>query len=133
MAPLTPLHQFDLPGTVTVFSKTTCSHCKKAKELLTSKNQARLVVIQLDEAPSSTREFMLARTDNAKTVPQIFFNDVWIPGGAANLANLDAEGQLDALMLQHLSAPAHPDSPVVAAAFNPLAELQSALMEEMAF
>jgi len=101
-----------LVGTVTVFSKTTCKYCKRAKELLSSKALENVHVLQLDELDASVRAWMLEHTEEAKTVPQIFFNDTWIPGGASNLETLQADGLLDAKLAEMLSEPLRSDSPL---------------------
>jgi len=95
-----------LPGLVTIFSKTTCGHCKKAKELLSTKASfVRVNVLQLDELDPGVREWMLENTEQAKTVPQIFLNDEWLPGGASNLLSLEEKGILNELLHSKLAQP----------------------------
>ena len=53
---------FPLPGTITIFSKTTCVHCAKAKALLLTKGAAHLSILQLDELDPTVRGWMLEHT-----------------------------------------------------------------------
>lgn len=99
------------PGTVTVFTRTTCSHCISTKELLESKpkitNVRYVVIDEYPEGPGreAVRDLLQRLTKNeAKSVPQIFFNGRWVPGGNANLQALQQSGVLDDIMAEMLSA-----------------------------
>ena len=43
-------------------------------------------------------------------MPQVFFNDEWIPGGASNLTSLEESQLLDELLRTKLSLPLAADS-----------------------
>ena len=88
-------------GRITVFSTSTCPHCKRAKGLLTSKGW-EYVEVSLSDYPEK-RTAMLQLADKL-SVPQIFFNEKHL-GGASELAALDEQGQLDALYEEMAAAP----------------------------
>lgn len=65
---------------IVVFSKTTCSYCKKAKELLdNSEFKYKLVEIDLDLNKDQLKEELITKT-NMKTVPNIFIDGKSIGG-----------------------------------------------------
>ena len=80
---------------VEIYTKLLCGYCHRAKWLLKSKG------VEFTEYDISLggpkREEMLARKPDARTVPQIFIDDVAI-GGSDDLARLDREGKLDGLL-----------------------------------
>ncbi len=80
---------------VEIYTKWTCGFCHRAKKLLESKG------IAFEEYDISMggpkREEMMQRKPDARTVPQIFINDQPI-GGSDDLAALEREGKLDALL-----------------------------------
>ena len=80
---------------VEIYSKKTCPHCDRAKQLL-DKKSIFYVEIKVDENPEDL-ELMLLRTQGRKTVPQIFINDRLI-GGCDDLYALDQAGKLDKLL-----------------------------------
>jgi glutaredoxin len=62
---------------IIVWSKTTCSNCTQAKELLRSKS------IEFEERNIETdwtKEQLLEAVPTARTVPQIFLDDNYIGG-----------------------------------------------------
>jgi len=67
----------------TMYTKTTCSFCVAAKELLNSKNLSYLE--KNIEVPENRSE-LLSRLPEVKTVPQIYLNDKYI-GGYDSLVN----------------------------------------------
>mmetsp|Transcript_39607 Transcript_39607/g.77937 ORF Transcript_39607/g.77937 Transcript_39607/m.77937 type:complete len:496 (+) Transcript_39607:98-1585(+) len=77
-------------GRITVFSLSTCPHCKKAKSMLTD-HDLPFTDISLSEYPEK-RNDMLKAADRL-TVPQIFFNDKHI-GGNAELEALFSSGEI---------------------------------------
>ena len=83
---------------VEIYTWSTCPFCHRAKHLLDSKNTDYIeYVIDGDEA---ARDAMVKRgSDGKRSVPQIFINDVHI-GGSNALAQLEAQGKLDALLMQ---------------------------------
>ena len=80
---------------VEIYTKWTCGFCHRAKKLLESKGVA------FEEYDISMggpkREEMMQRKPDARTVPQIFINDQPI-GGSDDLAALEREGKLEALL-----------------------------------
>ncbi|KAF6028836.1 hypothetical protein EB796_012821 [Bugula neritina] len=65
-------------GRVLVYSLTGCAHCKAAKHTLTTLN-VPFTDVSIDQYDSSVRQEVKERTGKS-TVPQIFFNDVYIGG-----------------------------------------------------
>ena len=83
---------------VEIYTWSTCPFCRRAKQLLDSKNIDYIeYVIDGDE---QAREAMVQRgSDGKRSVPQIFINDLHV-GGSDALHQLEAEGQLDILLVQ---------------------------------
>jgi len=79
----------------------TCGFCFAAKRLLASKGVS-INEIDVNEVPQK-REEMVKRAQGARTVPQIFIDDIHI-GGCTELYDLNAAGNLDKLLL--INAPA---------------------------
>lgn len=80
---------------VEMYSKAWCPFCVRAKSLLKKKG---VEIIEYDITMGGPkREEMMQRKPDAMTVPQIFINDQAI-GGSDDLAVLDREGKLDALL-----------------------------------
>ena len=80
---------------VTIYSKKVCPFCVKAKGLLKSKGvDFKEVSIETSE---ENRAEMLAKSNGAMTVPQIFIDDLHV-GGCDDLFALDAKGELDGLL-----------------------------------
>jgi len=80
---------------VEIYSKMYCGYCYRAKRLLDSKGVA-YVEYDITLGGEKRRE-MLDRKPDAMTVPQIFIDDVAI-GGSDELAALERDGKLDALL-----------------------------------
>lgn len=80
---------------VEIYTKFACPYCVRAKHLLDDKGVA------YDEYDvtmgGSQRDEMLARAPGARTVPQIFINDVPI-GGSDDLYALDRQGKLNDML-----------------------------------
>lgn len=80
---------------VEIYTKFACPYCVRAKHLLDGKG--------VDYAEhditmgGARRDEMLKRAPGARTVPQIFIDDVAI-GGSDDLGELEYEGTLDALL-----------------------------------
>ena len=75
---------------VTLYVSDWCPYCRRAKELLSTKN---IAFTQIDvEEQAKFREEMMARS-NRRTVPQIFIGDRHV-GGCDDLFALDASGEL---------------------------------------
>ncbi len=80
---------------ITVYSKSYCPYCKRAKMLLTSKGVS-FNEIEITDNPHLTAQ-MIERSGRA-TVPQIFIGDTHV-GGSDDLFALDAAGGLDPLLI----------------------------------
>jgi glutaredoxin 3 len=80
---------------IEIYTKWTCGYCARAKALLEKKGAAfDEYDISMDPAK---REEMIQRSGGRMTVPQIFFGDTHI-GGSDDLAALESQGKLDALL-----------------------------------
>ncbi|MDG5751208.1 glutaredoxin 3 [Qipengyuania sp. XHP0211] len=80
---------------VTIYTKFGCGYCVRAKRLLDEKG-----VDYTDHditMGGPKRAEMLERAPNARTVPQVFIGDTHV-GGSDDLAALEREGKLDALL-----------------------------------
>lgn len=84
---------------ITIYTKSTCGYCARAKELLRQKGAA-FTEISVDGDPAGQRA-MAAKANGRSTVPQIFIGDTHV-GGCDDLYGLERAGRLDAL----LAAPA---------------------------
>lgn len=80
--------------TITVYTKRSCPCCVRAKQLLTRKG-VRFEEIDA-ERDDALRAWLVERTGQM-TVPQIFAGDRPL-GGFSDLAALDREGKLDAIL-----------------------------------
>lgn len=80
---------------VEIYTKFLCPFCTRAKKLLADKG------VQFEEYDITMggpkRAEMLDRAKGGSTVPQIFINDAHV-GGSDDLAALDRQGKLDALL-----------------------------------
>ena len=80
---------------VEIYTKMFCGFCVRAKRLLDSKG---VDYTEYDVTMGGAkRDEMMARRPDARTVPQIFIDDVAI-GGSDELAALEREGKLDSLL-----------------------------------
>lgn len=80
---------------IEIYTKAWCPYCTRAKRLLSSKDAAFEEVDITMGGPK--RAEMIDRAGGRTTVPQVFIDGRHI-GGSDDLAALDAEGQLDALL-----------------------------------
>ena len=80
---------------VTIYTKFGCGFCYRAKRLLDEKGVDYTEHDITMGGPK--REEMLERAPMARTVPQIFIGDTHV-GGSDDLAALEREGKLDALL-----------------------------------
>lgn len=80
---------------IEIYTKAFCGYCARAKALLDSKG------VDYEEFDLTMggprREEMIQRADGRTTVPQIFIDGTHI-GGSDDLAALEREGRLDALL-----------------------------------
>jgi glutaredoxin 3 len=80
---------------VTIYTKSTCVYCARAKALLTSKNVA-YEEISVD-GDVAKQEEMTKRANGGWTVPQIFIGTKHV-GGCDDLHALERAGELDPLL-----------------------------------
>jgi len=80
---------------IEIYTTPTCPYCVAAKRLLNEKKKD-FTEFNVSGDPGK-REEMMSRANGRRTVPQIFIEDEHI-GGADDLYQLDAEGQLDTLL-----------------------------------
>jgi len=80
---------------VEIYTKMGCPYCVRAKSLLNSKGAAFEEYDITMGGPK--RAEMLERSNGGWTVPQIFIDDAHV-GGSDDLAELEREGRLDALL-----------------------------------
>ena len=80
---------------VTVYTKPGCPYCARALRLLQSKD-ADVTEIVASRDPAVKAE-MVQRSNGKATFPQVFIGDRHV-GGSDDLAALDREGKLDALL-----------------------------------
>ena len=80
---------------VLIYTKSYCSYCHAAKELLRRKG---IVFTEIDIShDAKARAEMLAQSNGASTVPQIFIGSTHV-GGCDDLYALDRAGRLDPLL-----------------------------------
>jgi len=70
---------------ITVYSKNNCPFCDRAVALLESKG-IEFKTIKIEDTPDA-REFLV--NQGLRSVPQIFKDDVLLPGGYQGLAGKD--------------------------------------------
>ncbi len=80
---------------VLMYTTRVCPYCQMALHLLEKKG-VEVEKVRVDEDAARRRE-MKERLPGATTVPQIFIGDRHI-GGYRELAQLDAQGELDTLL-----------------------------------
>ena len=80
---------------VTIYTKSTCGYCARAKALLTSKH-VEFEEISVD-GDYAKQEEMTKRANGGWTVPQIFIGSQHV-GGCDDLYALERIGKLDALL-----------------------------------
>ena len=81
--------------TVEIYTKFGCPYCVRAKHLLDSKG---VKYAEYDVTMGGAkRAEMVSRSPGARTVPQVFIDDVAM-GGSDDLRALDSQGRLDALL-----------------------------------
>lgn len=80
---------------VLIYTGLACSFCERAKRLLLDKN-VEFEEINIGLLPEQRIE-MLKKTGGARTVPQIFIDDLHV-GGCDDLYALERRGTLDDLL-----------------------------------
>ncbi|WP_341502350.1 glutaredoxin 3 [Gallaecimonas sp. GXIMD4217] len=82
---------------ITIYTKTGCPYCERAKALLGAKGQAFEEIC--NDNNQERRQHMLELTDGQSyTVPQIFINGQHI-GGCSDLEALETSGKLGELLV----------------------------------
>jgi len=80
---------------VKIYTTVYCGFCARAKELLKGKGVAfEEIDVTGDDA---SREKLVELSGGLRTVPQIFIGEVHV-GGYTDLARLESDGKLDALL-----------------------------------
>lgn len=80
---------------ITIYGKNYCPYCVFAKDLLEQMNVAYEYIDMTEDSLLQTQVF--EKACGAKTVPQIFFGDVYI-GGFSELKECYEKGELQALL-----------------------------------
>lgn len=80
---------------VTIYTKFGCGYCHRAKRLLDDKGVSYTEHDITMGGPK--RDEMMERAPKARTVPQIFIGERHV-GGSDDLASLERNGKLDALL-----------------------------------
>lgn len=80
---------------IDIYSSGFCGFCYRAKALLKGRGVA-FNEIDVDTTPGARQE-MMQRTGGSTSVPQIFIDGVHV-GGSEELAALDRDGGLDAML-----------------------------------
>jgi len=81
---------------VKIYTTPTCPYCMQAKMLLKNKGQA-FEEVNMYDVTTEERQALAQKTNNYRTVPQIFIGDNFI-GGYDQLASLERQGKLDGLL-----------------------------------
>jgi glutaredoxin 3 len=79
---------------IEIYTKSYCTYCQRAKDLLRSKN-VRFTEYDVTDDPEGQQE--MRRRSGRTTVPEIFIDDRLI-GGCDDLMALEANGALDRLL-----------------------------------
>jgi len=83
-------------GQTEIYTKSYCSYCHRAKELLSIKD---IPFVEYDVTSDAPLEKQMRERSGRHTVPQIFINDKHI-GGCNELFALDESGGLDPILRQ---------------------------------
>lgn len=81
---------------VKVYTTPICPYCSNAKQLLKSKGVA-YEEIGMHDMSSDERRALMQKTNNYRTVPQIFVGDTFV-GGFDELNQFNQQGKLDELL-----------------------------------
>lgn len=82
---------------IIMYTKDYCPFCVNAKSLLARKGK-EVIEINVENNAQLLSE-MLTKSNGARTVPQIFINDLHI-GGFDDMVKLDEMGELDQLLAE---------------------------------
>lgn len=81
---------------VTLYTTPTCPYCMRAKMLLDNK-AVDFEEISYHSLSNDDRQALAQKTNNYRTVPQIFIGETFI-GGYDQLATLERSGKLDTML-----------------------------------
>ncbi|WP_367103902.1 glutaredoxin 3 [uncultured Psychrobacter sp.] len=81
---------------VKVYTTPICPYCSNAKKLLDNKG-VNYEEIGMHDMSSDERRALMQKTNNYRTVPQIFIGDDFI-GGFDELNQMNQQGKLDELL-----------------------------------
>ena len=81
---------------VKVYTTPICPYCSNAKKLLQSKGVS-FEEIGMHDMTSGERRALMQKTNNYRTVPQIFIGDTFV-GGFDELNQFNQQGKLDELL-----------------------------------
>lgn len=81
---------------IVIYTKATCPYCIRAKQILNSKG-VNFTEIDMPTISDEERTALAEKTNNYRTVPQIFIGEKFI-GGCDDLSKLDRNGELDTLL-----------------------------------
>lgn len=81
---------------VKVYTTAVCPYCNNAKQLLKSKG-VEFQEIGFQTLSNEERQELAQKTNNYRTVPQIFIGDIFV-GGFNELNNLNQQGKLDDML-----------------------------------
>ena len=81
---------------VKIYTTPSCPYCVRAKMLLNNKGVS-FEEVSMYDVSSEERQQLAQKTNNYRTVPQIFINDRFI-GGYDQIASLERQGELDAML-----------------------------------
>ena len=81
---------------VKVYTTPICPYCSSSKQLLKSKG-VDYEEIGMHDSSSAERQELMKKTNNYRTVPQIFIGDAFI-GGFDELNKLNQQGKLDDML-----------------------------------
>ena len=81
---------------VKIYTTPSCPYCVRAKMLLNNKGVS-FEEVSMYDVSSEERQQLAQKTNNYRTVPQIFINNRFI-GGYDQLASLERQGELDAML-----------------------------------
>jgi len=85
-----------MTASVKVYTTPICPYCSNAKKLLQTKG-VDFEEIGMHDMTSEERQALMKKTNNYRTVPQVFVGDTFI-GGFDELNQMNQQGKLDELL-----------------------------------
>jgi glutaredoxin 3 len=83
-------------ASILMYATAVCPYCIRAEALLKRKGITAIEKVYVDREPARRAE-MEAKVPGARTVPQIFIDDIHV-GGCDDLHELDRQGKLDPML-----------------------------------